>query len=273
MEPAQRERTPFSDIDGLTTEMSAVVLDALTEMGRHPEIRRVRRTGFDALRPALGARLLDAGSGSGEVARSLAAEVGPRGEVVALDHSAAITAAAIARHDHSNVDYVTGDVTALGLPDDCVDGVWCERVLQHVEDPDRAIAELRRVTRPGGRICLVDTDWDSLLFDGMPQTLQKTLMAYVGGHFLPPYRDMGRTLRRRLVAAGLSGLTATPVTCLFGSPDSAGVVLPMVSPRVPAEAWHTPPGLREEWLAHVEAAGARGDFLAVLTIWVVAGSV
>ncbi|GLW32733.1 methyltransferase domain-containing protein [Actinoplanes regularis] len=273
MEPAQKERTPFSDIDGLTAQMSEMVLAALTEMGQHPEIRRVRRAGFDALRPALGARLLDAGSGSGEVARRLAAEVGPRGEVTALDYSAAITAAAIARHDKSNVRYVTGDVGALDLADDCVDGVWCERVLQHVDDADRAIGELCRVTRPGGRICLIDTDWESLAFDGVPPRLWDEVWSYVGGHFTPKQRDMGRTLRRRLVAAGLTGLTATPVTCLFGSPDSAAVVLPMVNPRVPEDAWQTPPGLRDEWLACVEAAGARGDFLAVLTIWVVAGTV
>jgi SAM-dependent methyltransferase len=272
MEPAQKERTPFSDIDGLPAQMSEMVLAALTEMGRHPEIRRVRRAGFDALRPAPGSRLLDAGSGNGEVARRLAAEVGPRGEVVALDYSAAITAAAIERHDDSNVEYVTGDVCDLGLPDDSVDGVWCERVLQHVDDADRAIGELRRVTRPGGRICLIDTDWDSLAFDGVPAPLRDTVMSYVGKHFCPPQRDMGRTLRRRLVAAGLTGLTATPVTCLFVTPESAAVVLPMVNPRVPEDAWRTPAGLRDEWLAHVEAAGARGDFLAVLTIWVVTGT-
>ncbi|WP_122982470.1 methyltransferase domain-containing protein [Actinoplanes teichomyceticus] len=273
MEPAQKERTPFSDIDGLPTQMSEMVLAALTEMGRHPEIRRVRRAGFDALRPALGARLLDAGSGSGEVARRLAAEVGPRGDVIALDLSAAVTADAVRRHDDSNVRYLTGDVCALDLPDRSVDGVWCERVLQHVDDPDRAIGELCRVTRPGGRICLIDTDWDSLAFDGVPAALRDTVLSYVGSRFTPPQRDMGRTLRRRLVAAGLTGLATIPVTCLFGTPDSAAVVLPMVNPRVPEDAWRTPPGLRDEWLAHVEAAGARGDFLAVLTIWVVAGDV
>ncbi|GAA4590689.1 SAM-dependent methyltransferase [Actinoplanes octamycinicus] len=273
MEPAQKERTPFSDIDGLTAPMSEIVLTALTEMGRHPEIRRVRRTGFDALRPALGARLLDAGSGSGEMARKLAAEVGPRGEVIALDCSAAITAAAVGRHDNSNVRYVIGDVGDLDLPDGCVDGVWCERVLQHVDDAERAIGELCRVTRPGGRICLIDTDWDSLAFDGMPPRLWDSVWRYARGHFTPPERNMGRTLRRRLVAAGLSNLTATPVTCLFGSPESAAVVLPMVNPRVPVDSWQTPPALRDEWLACVAAAGARGDFLAVLTIWVVAGTV
>ncbi|MEU4427776.1 methyltransferase domain-containing protein [Actinoplanes sp. NPDC024001] len=273
MEPAQKERTPFADIDGLPVQMSEIVLDALTEMSRHPEIRRVRRVAFDELRPAPGQRLMDAGSGAGEVARLLAAETGPRGEVIALDHSASITAAAIRRHDGSNVRYVTGDVAAIDLPADSVDGVWCERVLQHVDDADRAIAELARVTRPGGRICLVDTDWASLAFDGMPAGLGEVVMAHARGHFTPRQFDMGRTLRRRLVNAGLTALSATPVTCFFGDPASAAVVLPMVNPRVPEESWGTPPGVRDEWLACVEAAGASGTFLAVLTIWVVAGTV
>ncbi|BBH63943.1 hypothetical protein ACTI_06280 [Actinoplanes sp. OR16] len=273
MEPAQKERTPFADIDGLPATMSAMVLDALTEMGRHPEIRRVRRTAFDALRPHPGQRLLDAGSGAGDVSRRLAATVSPSGEVIALDHSASITAAAVARHDGSNVRYLTGDVEALDLPSASVDGVWCERVLQHVGSADRAIAEMIRVTRPGGRLCLIDTDWSSLAFDGMPSGLGEVVMAHVRGHFTPKQHDMGRTLRRRLVANGLANITATPVTCVFASPDSAAVVLPMVNPRVPEESWQTPPGLRDEWLACVEAAGASGTFLAVLTIWVVVGTV
>jgi ubiquinone/menaquinone biosynthesis C-methylase UbiE len=273
MEPAQKERTPFADIDGLPASMSAMVLDALTEMGRHPEIRRVRRVAFDALRPQPGQRLLDAGSGAGDVARRLAAETTPNGEVIALDHSASITSAAVARHDGSNVRYVTGDVCDLALPADSVDGVWCERVLQHVDSADRAIGELIRVTRPGGRITLIDTDWSSLAFDGMPAGLGDVVLAHVRGHFTPKQHDMGRTLRRRLVANGLANITATPVTCVFASPDSAAVVLPMVNPRVPEETWETPPGLRDEWLACVDAAGASGTFLAVLTIWVVTGEV
>ncbi|MEU4557076.1 methyltransferase domain-containing protein [Actinoplanes sp. NPDC023936] len=281
MEPAQKERTPFADIDGLPASMSAMVLDALTEMGRHPEIRRVRRVAFEALCPQPGQRLLDAGSGAGEVARQLAGEVArqpagetqPTGGVVALDHSASITAAAVSRHDGSDVRYVTGDVCAMDLPSDSFDGVWCERVLQHVDSAEGAIAELIRVTRPGGRICLIDTDWSSLAFDGMPSGLGEVVMAHVRGNFTPKQHDMGRTLRRRLVANGLTGITATPVTCLFTSPESAAVVLPMVNPRVPEESWATPPGLRDEWLACVDAAGASGTFLAVLTIWVVAGTV
>ena len=273
MDPAQKDRTPFADIDGLPAPMSTMLLDVLAEMGRHPEIRRVRRAGFGMLRPEPGQRLLDAGSGGGEVARALAGAVGGGGEVIALDYSSAITAAAVRQHDGSNVRYVTGDVCDLRLEPDSVDGVWCERVLQHVDSADRAIAEMVRVTRPGGRICLIDTDWASLAFDGMPAGLGDVVLAHVRGHFTPKQHDMGRTLRRRLVAAGLTGLTAAPVTCFFASPDSAAVVLPMVNPRVPQDVWATPPGLREEWLACVEAAGESGTFLAVLTIWVVTGTV
>jgi SAM-dependent methyltransferase len=253
--------------------MTAMLVAALETMGRHPEIRRVRQTAMAAIRPRPGERLLDAGAGAGDVARWLAAAVGPTGEVLALDHSAATVAAALRRHDGSNVRYLTGDISAIDLPDDGVDGVWCERVLQHVDDADAAIAELIRVTRPGGRLCLVDTDWTSLAFDGVPGRLARTIVADMHGRLTPRQRDMGRSLRRRLVSQRLAQVTATPVTCLFGDPASAAVVLPMVNPNVPADAWTTPPGVRDEWFSDVASAGARGDFLAVLTIWVVTGTV
>jgi SAM-dependent methyltransferase len=271
MERAQIDRTPFADLDGTTPEMLALLIGALESMGNHPEIRRVRAAAWAALRPEPGQRLIDAGCGGGDVARRLAAEVGPTGEVLALDLSAATLAAAQARHDGSAVIYLTGDVAAIDLSDDDVDGVWCERVLQHVADPDAAIAELIRVTRPGGRICLIDTDWLSLAFDGVPEHLAAAVSADMHSRFAQEQRGIGRKLRRRLLAAGLTDVTAVPVTCTFGTPESAAVVLPMANPAVPVESWST--SVRDDWFAAVDAAGGRGDFLAVLTIWVVAGTV
>jgi ubiquinone/menaquinone biosynthesis C-methylase UbiE len=273
MEPDQMEHTPFADIDGMPPAMAEMLIAALEAMSRHPEIRRVRDIARDALRPAPGQRLLDAGSGSGDVARALAAEVGATGEVVALDYSAVTIAAARARHDGSPVRYLTGDVSALDLPDDAFDGVWCERVLQHVADADRAIAEFVRVTRPGGRVCLIDTDWESLAFDGTAPGPARAVVAHMLQKFTERQRNMGRTLRRRLVRAGLNDVAATPVTLSFTTPESAAVVLPMVNPMVPEEAGMWPAGVREEWFAEVQRSGGRGDFLAVLTIWVVVGMV
>jgi SAM-dependent methyltransferase len=272
MEPAQLDHTPFADLDRMPPPMVAMLIAALEAMSKHPEIRRVRQVAREALRPAAGQRLLDAGGGNGDVARELAAAVGQDGEVLALDYSAVTIEGARRRHDGSPVRYATGDVTALDLPDDAFDGVWCERVLQHVADADVAIAELIRVTRPGGRICLIDTDWESLAFDGPAAGLASDVRTHMLAKFTPAQRDMGRTLHRRLVGAGLADVRATPVTLHFGTPESAAVVLPMVNPLVPPETGMWPDGARGAWLAEVEQAGVRGDFLAVLTIWVAVGT-
>jgi hypothetical protein len=84
---------------------------------------------------------------------------------------------------------------------------------------------------------------------------------------------MGRTLRRRLVRAGLRDVSAAPLTCYFPDPASAAVVLPMVNPAVPRDTLMIAEELRDQWLGEVAAAGARGEFLAVLTLWVAAGTV
>jgi 2-polyprenyl-3-methyl-5-hydroxy-6-metoxy-1,4-benzoquinol methylase len=266
--------TPFADLDQAPPPMLAMLIEALARMARHPEILRVRRAGFDALEAGAGMRLLDAGCGGGEVARQLASLAGPGGGVTALDYSAATIEAARSRHDGGNVDYVRGDVSRLDLGDGSVDGVWCERVLQHVAEPDRVIGEFIRVTRPGGRICLIDTDWLSLAFDGMPRDLAEAVRTHMLGQMTAGQLDMGRTLRGRLVRAGLTAVDAQPITLVFDTPASAAVVLPVVNPMVPAEVGMWPPGdTRDAWLSEVERAGERGDFLAVLTIWVVAGSV
>ncbi|WP_306214362.1 methyltransferase domain-containing protein [Actinoplanes sp. RD1] len=272
MEPAQLDRPPFTDLDATTPEIASLAVAMLDRMSGHPEIRRVRHTAWEALRPAPGQRLLDAGCGAGDVARALAAAVAPDGEVVALDRSEITLAAARERDPGGPVRYMSGDIGALDLPAAGFDGVWCERVLQHVADPGRAVAELVRVTRPGGRVCLIDTDWTSLAFDGVGAAVAAAVVEHARG-LLPDEADMGRTLRRRLVDRGLTGVTAVPVTCVFPDPASAAVVLPMVNPAVPPATWPLPPELRETWFSRIAAAGERGDFLAVLTIWVVCGTV
>lgn len=69
-----------------------------------------------------------------------------------------------------------GDIGSLDFPDARFDGVRTERVLQHLGEPDAAVAELARVTRPGGRVCLIDTDWQSAAMDGLPNDLVTAVM-------------------------------------------------------------------------------------------------
>ena len=124
------------------------------------------------MRRALAARpgetILDLGSGPGILACELAVEVGPTGKVAAVDVSAEMNAIAARRVDEAGlgerIEVVLGDAAELAFPNACFDAVVSTQVLEYIEDVDRALRELRRVLRPGGRLVVLDTDWDTLVW-------------------------------------------------------------------------------------------------------------
>jgi ubiquinone/menaquinone biosynthesis C-methylase UbiE len=127
-----------------------VELRRALQQERHADLEaRVRRL----LAPLDGAeRALDAGCGTGALAYALAPSVG---EVVGVDASEAYVATA-REHAPPGCAFVVGDVAALDFPYGDFDLVGCLRVLHHVRRPELVVSELARVTRPGGRILLVD---------------------------------------------------------------------------------------------------------------------
>lgn len=74
-------------------------------------------------------------------------------------------ARARAREAGAEVEFRTADATQLVEPDGSIDICRSERMLQWLADPSRAIAEMVRVLRPGGRLSLIDTDWRTLTVD------------------------------------------------------------------------------------------------------------
>jgi ubiquinone/menaquinone biosynthesis C-methylase UbiE len=104
--------------------------------------------------PAGDERALDAGTGVGALAFALAPLVR---EVVAVDLVPELLEEARRRAQrYPNVHFVEGDVTALDFPPDSFDLAGSLRTLHHVARPELAVAELTRVTRPGGRVLVVD---------------------------------------------------------------------------------------------------------------------
>jgi ubiquinone/menaquinone biosynthesis C-methylase UbiE len=100
-----------------------------------------------------GSSVLDVASGPGTVARLAAAAVGPGGRVVASDISAAMLAVASGRaHDSgwAAIEYLECPAAAIAAEDDSFDVVLCQQGLQFFPDRAAAVAEMRRVTRPGG---------------------------------------------------------------------------------------------------------------------------
>jgi ubiquinone/menaquinone biosynthesis C-methylase UbiE len=97
-------------------------------------------------------RALDVGTGAGALAFALAPLVR---EVVGLDPVPELLELARARA-LPNTEFVEGDGTALPFPDASFDLAGTHRTLHHVAEPERLVAELARVTRPGGRVLVVD---------------------------------------------------------------------------------------------------------------------
>ncbi|MHB8645155.1 MAG: class I SAM-dependent methyltransferase [Thermomicrobiales bacterium] len=104
--------------------------------------------------PEPGMRVLDLASGTGEPALSLAPRVGPEGIVTASDvipEMVAIAAENAARQGIANMRFAEADAGALPFADGAFDRVTCRFGVMYFPDVPRALAEARRVLRPGGR--------------------------------------------------------------------------------------------------------------------------
>jgi len=97
-------------------------------------------------------RAIDVGCGAGALALALAPHVR---EVVGVDPVEELLELARERAP-ANATFVRGDGTALEFPDGSFDLAGTIRTLHHVHRPELVIAELARVTRPGGRILVID---------------------------------------------------------------------------------------------------------------------
>ena len=126
-DPLEARRAAYADVEG-------------------PDAKEVA---FAAVAECAPRRLLEVGGGPGELSERIARELGA--EVVMVDSSLRMVELARAR----GLDARVGDVQELPFADgefDCAVAAW---MLYHVEDLDRALSELRRVLRPGGRLVAV----------------------------------------------------------------------------------------------------------------------
>lgn len=154
-----------------------------------------------------GMHVLDAGAGTGAVARTIARIVGPTGSVVALELSPErVAAGERAAQGLERLRFVIGDVYDPPLAPDQFDLVWCRFLFEYLEDPLAALRELVARTRPGGKVVLGDLDGNGLFHFPLPPHLEAglaTLQRAIAGRFDP---FVGRKLFHYARRAGLERL-------------------------------------------------------------------
>jgi SAM-dependent methyltransferase len=111
------------------------------------------------------ARILDGGCGTGEISWRLAAML-PRATVLGVDVLDIHLEAARRRHADlaPRLRFENRSIFDLGLPERSFDLVVCRHVLQSIPHPERALAELARVTRSGGRLHVIAEDYGMIHF-------------------------------------------------------------------------------------------------------------
>ena len=196
---AKRRLVPQPHYYLMESAHEAARLEAKTD----PE--RVRQR-LEAVGIRPGIRALDAGAGTGAVARVMAEMVAPGGEVIALDFSLDRTrrGSRIARQSGvENLRFIVDDLYSPALRPQSFDFVWCEFIFEYLAEPDLVLSQLADLVRRGGKLVVGDLDGNGMFhypispeLEGALNRLQEALQG-----LFDPYA--GRKLYHRFCKLGL----------------------------------------------------------------------
>ncbi len=231
-----------------------------------PDVVAQRERVLDALALRAGEHVADLGCGPGLLALQMAEQVGPRGEIQCVDVSPSMIE--LARRRCAAASWVQvrgGDVSALPYPDASFDAAVCTQVYEYVPTIDRALAELYRVLKPGGRAVIVDTDWESCVWHSSDPVRMRRVIEAWDRHCPEPH--LPRTLGPRLSAVGFERPRIETITLIndrYEQETYSFGVMPLIA------AYTKKQGLipREEanaWVADLQALGQRNEYFFSLT--------
>jgi SAM-dependent methyltransferase len=196
-------------------------------------------------------RILDCGCGPGSITVGLA-RWAPHGETIGIDIGADQLdgARALARDlGVTNVEFRPGSIFDLPFPDEGFDVVFSQTVLFHIPHPERALAEIERVLRPGGVVALRDAINDSIfIWPDDPLVREISRVVRLGALHSGGNPDVGRELGSLLHAAGFEDVFFTMGIEQPDRPEEraeyfsliAGLVQGDLASRAVREGWSTP---------------------------------
>jgi arsenite methyltransferase len=216
-----------------------------------------------ALKP--GEHVIDIGSGPGFLARDMAASVGPSGGVLGVDVSDAMLAMAQTRCEPFGwASFQKGDALELPAEDNSFDVAVSVQVYEYVQQVDRALSEMCRILKPGGRALVVSLDWNSLAWHASDEGRMTRVMDEFAAHCA--YKSLPVTLGPRMAGAGLTITDRHVIPQLEAEFDEASYsaqVIPIVASFVSAR-----PGIEaseaQAWADDLREVGGRGEYFFCL---------
>lgn len=215
----------------------------------------------------LGMQVLDVGCGVGDDVRAISALVGPTGECVGVDASAALVNEARARGIPKNASFDCASAYSLPYGDARFDAARAERLFQHLARSDDAACEIKRVIKPGGSLLVVDQDWETVVVSGGDASLTRRIVRASADAFANGWA--GRNHSGMLTRTGFRNVQVLAgVTSLAFGPAYTFVLQSAVESATASGAISSVEG--DTWLASLLAADQRGEFyygVSVFAAW------
>ena len=226
-----------------------------------PDIARQRLQTLKALALNTGESVVDVGCGTGFLISEMAAMVGDTGSLTGVDFSQDMLDVAVQRCESlPQVTLRQGSAVDLPLNDDSFDAATCTQTLLYVPDVDQSIAELARVLKVGGRLAVVETDWNGAIVNSsdpaMTQVIFQSFQKPIPNPNLPT--KLSPMLRKH--GFGAINIEAIPII-------NTGYTSANFSPSI--VKWASDMAVREKdisreeadvWMADLRAKAEKGEY-------------
>ena len=239
----------------------------LDKLRCEPFYRAYKRRAAELLNPRRGGLYLDVGAGTGDDARQLAATGQCRFVAVDVSHTMATTC-----RDRGGAAPVVADASRLPFGDGLFDGCQSDRTFQHLADPRQALAEMIRVARRGGRILVVDPDYDTQVMEFPDQGLARRVLRFRAERLL-----RNGALAHRMPAmfdeAGIQDIVVEPMALVVRDPTAVDQVMGLRDWATAAhDAGELTVGEFQRWERLYQTCVETRRFLYAVTFFITSGT-
>jgi len=238
----------------------------LDKMHADPFVIAYKRRVLELLNPQPGGLYLDIGAGTGEDARAVAECA--QAAVVGIDTSRTMMLEAKKRGLRT---VAVGLADALPFADRSFDGCWADRTFQHLLHPESALDEIIRVAKPGGRVVVVDPDYDTQVMEFPDHELARRVFRFRAEVGLRNGM-IAHQMPGMCAARGLTDIIVEPMTRVVRDPTAADNVMGLKTWARSAMkiGWFTEDEV-VRWEMLYDEVAASGRFLWSVTFFLTTG--